>query len=181
MQAKNIRLRYLLWCFLALLALCARADAEGVSSNSDAASKPSEYPLLKLERFRGGCRACPAYEVVVHSDGGVTYVGKDFVNVLGVQRARLKTVQLKSLVAAVEALRIESLQSSYVEPGWPDSGIVSLNFWQGGKQVSVRFQPYVGSGPVALREFAKLIDSTVGTRKWICPVPQFNEIVCPKE
>lgn len=168
------------------LAFCAQAPAMGNGepyklSSKSANQVSSQQPVIKLERFRGGCRACPAYEVLIHSDGGVTYVGKDFVNVFGVQRERLDMAQLKPLLAAMEALKVKNLQSSYVEFGVPDSSTVVLSIWRDGKQVSVRFQPYVGKGPVALRHLADLVDSTVGTKKWICPVPQFNEIVCPKK
>jgi len=138
-------------------------------------------PLLKLERIRAGCRACPAYEVTLWPDGSVIYIGNDFVNIHGAQRSQLSSSQLNRIKRAAEALQMSRLQPSYIEAGSPDSSVVRLRVWQDGRTTSVRFQPYVGNAPVALRDFADLIDSTVGTRKWICPVPEFNEIVCPKQ
>lgn len=168
------------WCLtlLPLFLMIAACDAQYIRLDTSAEMTPrsSPQPIITMERFRA-CKSCPAYQVLVFGDGAVTYIGKDFVNVTGVQNSRLNLNQIKSLVVAAESLHFESLSETYVGR-WLDAGLIFISYNGLSTKKSVRFQPVVGGGPPALDQFADLIDTTIGTFRWVCPVPQANELVC---
>lgn len=172
--AKCLRGFFCLMSFFLFVA----CDAQNVRHTKIAETtySPSLQPIIMLESFRT-CKSCPAYQVLIFEDGEVTYVGKDFVNALGIQSNRLNLNQLKMLIAAAESLQFESLSETYMTQ-WLDSSLVSISYNRLSTKKSVKFQPVIGGGPPALYRFAILIDATVGTFRWVCPAPQANELVC---
>jgi hypothetical protein len=165
-------------CLNCVAASESEAQILGTESTTVAQGVALREPIITLERFRS-CRSCPGYQVNIFEDGAVTYLGKEFVNVKGYQYAQLSLSQLKSLLTVADSLQIETMADTYMEP-WVDASVVSVGYKPKSAMKSVRFQPVVGKGPPALDKFADLIDSTVDTFRWICPVPQFNELVCKR-
>lgn len=177
----EISLAQLLLRIVTIALLCmaipsGRAQQTNSRPTIDRLSASPAQVVVAMERFRT-CRSCPGYQVFVFDDGTVTYVGKEFVNIAGTQNSRLTSTQLKSILAAADSLQFETLSDTYIGQ-WVDASVVSISYKRSSELKNVKFQPIVEGGPAALDQFADLIDATVGTYRWICPVPQANELVC---
>ena len=141
----------------------------GVFENSPETS--GSAAILRLKRF------LPSYEVTVFRDRSVVYVGTEFVHVKGLQRSKLSESQLQTIVRTTEQAALPSFSADYTSPYAADAGLVEITYWTDVGERTIRFQP-AGPAPLQLRHLADLVDRTVNTKQWICPLPRFGEIFC---
>jgi len=121
---------------------------------------------------------CPAYTVSVTGAGAISYSGERFVAQKGARTATLDAEGLKRLEAALAAVDVDALRSSYALPDdgcdllatdHPSEDIVIA---RGGHEKRIHY--YLGcSGPGIDAELARLaalgraIDEIVDTGRWV--------------
>ena len=110
---------------------------------------------------------CPAYTVTITGDGQVTYVGRNFVNVTGEQRASISPEAVQELLRRFDAVHFESLNDAYRAhvTDLPTNTIVIER--NGGRKVVVDYGGLSAGMPQAVRDLQAEIDRVAGTSRWI--------------
>ena len=117
---------------------------------------------------RGACFFnCPIYSVTIAADGGVTYVGTNFVRVSGEQHATIPRAEVTRLAALVERARFFDLKDNY-QGQMTDRASERITVRRHGRTKSVR--EYVGEEagmPHAVTELELAIDHAAHTEQWV--------------
>ncbi|HKA86595.1 MAG TPA: DUF6438 domain-containing protein [Haliangiales bacterium] len=130
-------------------------------------------PLASLERTR--CYGhCPAYKVVVYTDGTVEWHGTADVAVVGDRQAKLSAAKVKALVAAFRTARFFQLNDEGRIPdpgevrvhGCTDTSHAIVTFAQGGKEKTLD-DAHCTDEPNPLTRLEESIDRIVGTSVWV--------------
>jgi Domain of unknown function (DUF6438) len=149
---------------LTALAACALVACAPVQSS---AAQEENSPVT-ITLTRGACFGfCPVYRVSIRETGEVVYVGEQFVNVRGEQRAQISPDAVQSLVARFDEIGFENLQDEYRAPV-SDHPTVTITLDRNG--VSKTVVDYAGTGagmPVAVRALEDEIDRVAGTAQWV--------------
>jgi hypothetical protein len=127
--------------------------------------------IIKLQRT--SCfGTCPVYTVSINARGTVTYVGQQFVRVVGQRSAQIAPSVVARLLARAEAIGFFEMQDSYRKLRNPD-GTVMVVYDLPTKIVTItvggrtkRVEDYFAA-PDALGEFEQEIDRVAGTKRWV--------------
>jgi hypothetical protein len=125
-------------------------------------------PVFRVSLQRTPCfGACPVYTVSVTGDRRVVFVGRRFVDAVGVRRARLSPRRFARLRAAVTAARVFTLRSRYDEMLVTDLPSSILTVRVGPRRK--RIYRYHGdrSAPERLRLLECQIDRLARTSRWV--------------
>ena len=112
---------------------------------------------------------CPTYELTIHEDGRVEYVGQEHVKTKGKDSATLDAAKLDALRAAFRAADYFAL-GDY--PGDPktdptDGSSAELYYAEGGRAKVLRHYQSSRSAPPSVAKLEKEIDAIVGVEHWI--------------
>lgn len=140
-----------------LLASCAAVDA---TPPVDAATR------VTLERTP--CFGfCPDYVVTINGAGEVTYTGRRFVHVKGVQRAQIPQAEVARLLARFDAVNFTSLHDEY-RAHVTDLPTTTITLVRNGRTKRVLDYGGTGAGmPEAVRELQEEIDRVANTAQWV--------------
>jgi len=110
---------------------------------------------------------CPAYTVVITSDGHVTYTGRNFVNVTGEQHATISQEAVQGLLRRFDAAHFDSLNDAYRAnvTDLPTYTIVIER--NGGRKTVLDYGGLSAGMPQAVRELQDEIDRVAGTSHWV--------------
>jgi hypothetical protein len=162
-RPKRVDMRTVLFALLTLILLSPVALADAGRSHD---------VTITLERTT--CfGTCPAYSLTIEGDGKVTYEGKDFVRVKGVQHSKLDEAAVEKLVQAFLDVHYFDLLDDYetfkgpdgverTEPGDAPTFYTSLRIADRSKKI----KDHLGA-PKALSELEDKIDAIVGSKRWI--------------
>ena len=159
-----------------LLAACSAAPSSPVVGNS----APKTPPVLVLRLERTECLAdCPEYTVDIASDGSVLWHGSAAVAVLGDARGQIPVAEVQRLVDTFTAAKFFELTDKqrrfnvqYIN-GKPvtvicaelDEPGVKVTIVRDGKPITHEWQACMD----ALDRADRLVDTVVGTGRWIGP------------
>jgi hypothetical protein len=127
--------------------------------------------LVVIELERRGCYGfCPIYSVQILGDGRVRYEGQRFVQVRGVQSARLNPGQVQELVTAFENISFFAMpdQLSYGIDDLAESR-TCITLFNARKCVEIH-STHRGAGATELpkvKELNKVIDRIAQTEQWV--------------
>ncbi|HEY1307984.1 MAG TPA: DUF6438 domain-containing protein [Vicinamibacterales bacterium] len=115
---------------------------------------------------------CPVYSVSVDARGNITYVGKDYVRVVGQASARIAASRVSELLDRAQQIRFFDLRDEYKAIDNPDGTQTIVTELQttivtivaDGR--SKRVEDYLGA-PHALREFERAIDQVTRSQRWV--------------
>ena len=131
---------------------------------------PEDF-VIKLERT--SCfGACPVYSVTIDAKGAVTYEGRRFVRVTGLQSDQIAVTQVAELAATVDRIRFFELDDRYrvirnadgttsVVTDLPTT-LVTVTRRGQTKQI----EDYYGA-PEPLHQLEKQVDEAARTKRWI--------------
>lgn len=144
---------------IAALALCLSACATAPGGGA-------QWGDIKLARTP--CFGfCPDYEVTIAADGAVTYIGRRFTRVQGVQHGQADPAALAALRAHIAAADFFNLRDAYRAP-ITDLPTYSVTVTRGGRTKTV--VDYAGTSvgmPRAVRAIEDEIDRVAGTAQWV--------------
>jgi len=135
-------------------------------------SKKREWPDVPLDQVsislsRSGCYGtCPIYQVTIHGDGTVDYIGKAYVDVLGHHQFKISSTEVAALVASMRDKNLWSMDPSY-RARITDNPTRVLNFKVGDSKHSI--EDYVGGMvgmPKAITEFEDEVDMVGRMNSW---------------
>jgi len=110
---------------------------------------------------------CPAYQVSISEDGEVVYVGEQFVNVRGEQRAQIPREDVQRLLARFDEIGFDSLQDSY-RAAVSDHPTYTITLERNGQhKVLVDYAGVNAGMPRAVRELQDEIDRVANTAQWV--------------
>lgn len=172
-----------------LVASCASAQQQPVQAAPGATPPPAGavavprlaplHPAAPADGFevqirRSGCYGtCPSYELTIHGDGSVDYVGADHVVVSGPQHGHIAAPALAALRARLEDAAASGLGGRYVRGSaqcglWAtDMPSVSIQAYVGGRWLRVEHDHGCAAAPASLRELEDAIDRTAQTDQWV--------------
>lgn len=160
---------------LLLAAACGEAEQADAAAAATGLA-PADFVSITLERTP--CYGyCPAYEVTIHADGRVVYVGHDFVEATGERTATLDAGALDTLLDAVRAADFRALDAAYRTKTREDGTAVSVSDLPTRittlrtRDGEHRVENYFG-GPPALAQLEDTIDRLAGTAAWIGDPPR---------
>jgi hypothetical protein len=159
---------------LAAISLVGAADR---TSNESTDTGAQERPMLVIEYFRS-CGLCSAYTLTIFASGRAIYLGKDFVNTKGLREFKIDDGSLASIRNALNDLRIDQLDTSYIDKQIADGEVIEITSWRDGEMKRVRFRANIGTVGTKLAAFARFTGDLVDSKNWVCPVPVGNEHVC---
>jgi len=126
-------------------------------------AEPAEITLTRTVCFG----FCPAYTVTITGAGEVTYVGENFVNVVGEAHAQIPPEEAARLLARFEAIGFERLRDRY-EAGVTDLPTYTVSLRQGGRtKTVVDYGGPMAGMPEAVRALQAEIDRVAGTERWV--------------
>jgi Domain of unknown function (DUF6438) len=114
---------------------------------------------ITLKRF-GHAPQAPTYEVTLHRDGSVTYVGSYNVARLGKHQTKDHAEEFRRLAELVERSRFFSLSDNY--PAAPDAPAIRISVKAGGKTKTVE-DGWGSRAPVELWGLEMAIDGVVAS------------------
>ncbi len=146
---------------LAALALTACAPALNSAAQEEDRS-------VTITMTRGACFGfCPVYRVSISESGEVIYVGEQFVNVRGEQRAQISPEAVQTLLTRFDEVGFASLQDEYRAPV-TDHPTYTITLERNGRTKTVTDYAGVNAGmPQAVRELEDEIDRVAGTAQWV--------------
>lgn len=127
---------------------------------------PADDVRISLTRTR--CFGfCPDYTVTIASDGEVTYEGRGFVAVTGVQHAQIPREDVSRLLARFDAIGFTSLRDEYSARA-TDLPTYTLSLTRNGRTKSVRDYGGAMAGmPEAVRALQDEVDRVADTARWV--------------
>ena len=139
-----------------------------LASCAPVVSPAAQEADVEITLTRGACYgACPVYEVSITGDGAVTYEGRRFVNVLGVQRAVVSREEVGRLVERFDAVAFVSLRDEY-RAEVTDLPTYTLTLERNGRAKTVVDYAGLDVGmPRAVRELQNEVDRVAGTAQWV--------------
>ncbi len=153
-------------CSALLLAMAVVPSLVGCHS----VSHPQDLQSFSITLERTPCYGkCPAYTLALDGDGNVKYLGKRFVDIPGMQTAKIQPEQMTELLRAFAAIHFFDLQDKYVDLCTDNpTEFISLTLKGRTKRIENYFCGPGEPGPSAdLVRLARQIDSAAGTSRWI--------------
>ena len=139
------------------MAACAPVDAPAQSGG------PVVITLTRTVCFG----FCPAYTLSITGDGQVTYVGRNFVNVMGEQHTTISREAVQGLLSRFDAVRFESLRDEY-RARVTDLPTYTVVLERNGVRKSVADYGGLSAGmPETVRDLQNEIDRVAGSSRWI--------------
>ncbi len=140
-----------------VMAACAPVDAPAQASGP-----------VAVTLTRGVCFGfCPAYTVSINGDGQVSYVGRNFVNVVGEQHANVSPEAVQGLLRRFDDVRFESLRDEY-RAHVTDLPTYTIVLERNGVRKTVADYGGLSAGmPQAVRDLQNEIDRVAGTSRWV--------------
>lgn len=160
----------------------ARADA-GAPAVSIAGARDAQVTLRRSECFG----ACPDYQVSIHADGRVVYIGNDFVRVRGQVTAKVEPEQARALFERFDRAGFWSFKDEY-RIGITDNPTAELTLYANGRTKKVVDYPpchYEDAAPEIrppkeLCELERAVDALANSRQWVrCVSDAGTEAACP--
>ncbi len=97
--------------FVCMLTVCGNSVSQIENTNQIQQKEKTE---LSLRMERTGCYGqCPAYDVVVQSDGKVLFNGKSYTKITGKVEDKITEEQLKQLIAEIDNSNFFSFDDAY--------------------------------------------------------------------
>jgi hypothetical protein len=123
---------------------------------------------VEIRLSRGVCFGfCPDYTVTIRGDGGVSYEGRRFVNVVGQRTATIPREDVARLVRRFDEIGFDQLRDSY-RAQVTDLPTYVVSITRDGRTKSVVDYGGVSAGmPRAVRELQDEIDRVAGTAQWV--------------
>lgn len=149
-----------------LIALAALAFAACAPAQTSIAQEENAPVTITLTR--GACFGfCPVYRVSIRETGEVVYVGEQFVNVRGEQRAQIAPEALQALVARFDEIGFDNLQDEYRAPV-TDHPTYTITLERNGRVKTVTDYAGINAGmPRAVRDLEDEIDRVANTARWV--------------
>lgn len=151
-----------------LLALCAVSFAAACAPVEAAPSTGPVAEPVAITLTRSVCFGfCPAYSVTITGEGQVSYVGGQFVNVVGQQQASIPRADVERLLARFDAIGFERLRDEYLAQV-SDVPSYTISLTRNGR--TKRVVDYMGVAvgmPDSVRELEDEIDRVAGTARWV--------------
>lgn len=139
------------------MAACAPVDAPAQSSG------PVVITLTRTVCFG----FCPAYTVSINGEGQVTYIGRNFVNVMGEQHATISREAVQGLLSRFDAAGFQSLRDEY-RAGVTDLPTYTVVLERNGARKVVTDYGGLSAGmPESVRDLQNEIDRVAGTSRWV--------------
>ncbi len=170
--------RAVLRTLLGILVVALEACSYGQRS-APTTARPNDPNSVLITLERTACYGiCPVYTVSIDGNGTVRYQGGSYIDIPGVQTAKIDANRITALLRQFDKINFFALQPSY--SGDCTDGpteIISLSVDGHTKQVSNYFCHDRTSGPqVDLLSLGLEIDSVAGTLRWIhCDSGCFKE------
>lgn len=110
---------------------------------------------------------CPDYTVRIDQSGAVTFEGRRFVNVAGVQHAQIPAADVQALLARFDAVNFNALRNEY-RAAVSDMPTYTITLERNGARKTVVDYGGPGAGmPQAVRALEDEIDRVAGTSRWV--------------
>jgi hypothetical protein len=157
-----------------LLWACASQPPQPPVVPPPAALPPPPAADFELRLYRGGCRgACANYDLVIHADGSVDYLGHAHVAVAGAQRGQIDSEAVAALHARIDDVGLTGKSGRYLHGApecgdWtPDQPTVVVEIWQNGAWQ--RFEHDLGCAGAlsSLAPLEQTIDETAHSAQWV--------------
>jgi hypothetical protein len=134
----------------------------------DASTPPQDNGSVVITLTRGACFGhCPIYMVSITGDGQVTYVGRNFVNVIGEQRATISPDAVRALLRRFDDVGFANLQDEY-RARVSDLPTFTIALQRNGATKTVVDYAGVSAGmPRAVRDLEAEIDRVANTAQWV--------------
>jgi hypothetical protein len=115
---------------------------------------------------------CPAYSVSIDAKGNVTYEGRKFVRVEGIQHDRIPVARVAALAEQIDRIGFFELEDWYQTIQAPDGSRISItdlpktfvSVTRGGRIKQIL--DYLGA-PDSLKQLEKQIDEAANTKRWV--------------
>jgi hypothetical protein len=136
-----------------------------VSGTFPAAAQQGQVPPdTRIQLERTVCFGmCPAYSVSIDAQGNVTFEGKEFVRVKGVQTDRIPISKVRALLEMADRISFFEMHDHY-RAAVTDLPTRFVTVTVSGR--SKRIDDYFGA-PKELRDFEREIDLAAGTKRWV--------------
>ncbi len=152
-----MKLAHALIGFLGVFALSACTTGAAPST-----SAPASITLTRTVCFG----FCPAYTVTIAGDGQVTYVGRNFVNVIGEQHARISQEAVEALMQRFDAIGFDGLREEY-RAAVTDLPTYTLVLERNGSRKTVVDYGGLSAGmPQGVRDLQNEVDRVAGVSRW---------------
>lgn len=159
--------RFLVLALAASMLACAPVAAPGPGEPTGS-SGPATITLTRSICFG----FCPDYTVSIKQDGSVTYEGRRFVNVEGVQTDQIDPAAVQALLARFDAVNFNALEDEY-RAHVSDLPTYTLTLVRNGRTKTVVDYGGPGAGmPEAVRELEAEIDRVANTQQWVLRMGQ---------
>jgi hypothetical protein len=131
-----------------------------------ASAAPGGPAMITLTR--GVCFGfCPDYTVSISDQGEVTYVGRQFVNVVGEQHATIPIADVQRLLARFDEIGFDTLRDEY-RGHVTDLPTFTITLERNGRRKTVIDYAGTSAGmPQAVRELEQEIDRVANTARWV--------------
>jgi len=135
---------------------------------------PVDFDFISLQRTT--CYGtCPAYSVVIRSDGHVIFKGQKFVSAIGMRTSQIPISDLQLLSIALKRISFDGLASSYAtsEDGckevWTDNPSLTIELRHKNSKKIVNYYLGCRGLPILgrLAWLADTIDEVAQTSQWI--------------
>jgi hypothetical protein len=107
--------------------------------------------------------SCPAYSVIINSDGSFIYNGYDFVGKIGTFTGTVSKWKLRTLLQFIKDTNIVFFQNSYFRAITDKSTAYTMIQMKGRTKI---IRNYANSGPTTLWAIEELIDKLLLNAKW---------------
>ena len=143
------------------------------------APAPNEAATITLERSL--CfGACPDYTVTITDAGDVTYEGRRFVRVTGVQHAHADRAAVAHLFGQVRAAHFFDLNERYTAPVTDLPTYTVTVAMNGRTKRVVDYAGEMAGMPHAVREIEIEIDRVAGTAQWVAGGEHLEAPLAPR-
>lgn len=121
-------------------------------------------PISKIGIERTFCYGtCPAYQLIVHRSGKVSYTGYGHVKRQGEHSGSIPSYHLRSLFAYINESDFFNLKNSYSYPITDNSSTYTLVVKAGREKI---IKNYANAGPLTLWSIEQHIDSLLPLIEW---------------
>jgi len=127
-----------------------------------------DWSTLRIRLERSGCYgSCPIYSVEISGDGTVSYVGRYYVAVTGVQTYHIDQEAVRGLYRAFEKAEFFWTYDAYESPitDFP-TYTISISF-DGHSKTIVDYAGKRAGMPKVITDLEDTIDAVAGTERWI--------------
>jgi hypothetical protein len=148
-----------------------RASSYPLKGRSPTFADGGDHASFAVSMGRSVCFGrCPQYQVTVHSDGLVEFIGERYVNAMGAHRKHIDPAQAARLLAPARqlfgAMRDYTPENKACRPYVTDHPSISLGFDDGGTRRVLRHYLGCPNPPTVLTDFEQLIDAIADVGEW---------------